>query len=107
MVSGQALFKLASLGMPSDASLVKILIYLLSKPEFIAALFIYFCAAILWIFIIAQINLSTAYATAVGLCVLLLSIIDFSFFKSTITPSTLVGYSFIVAGITISFSSIK
>jgi drug/metabolite transporter (DMT)-like permease len=98
MAAGQMLFKLASLRLAADASLIERLGHLLLNWAFLTALAIYLALSVLWVWILSFTPLSRAYLF-VALSFAVVPIFGAAFFSEPMSLRLGIGIAVILAGL--------
>jgi drug/metabolite transporter (DMT)-like permease len=98
MAAGQILFKLASLRLPADGSLVERAYSLLQNWLFLAALALYLALSVLWVWILSFTPLSRAYLF-VALSFALVPVLAGIVFSEPISLRLAIGMALILCGL--------
>lgn len=96
--AGQVLFKLAALELPQLNALN---IQSILTPKLVAALFVYGCATIMWLFVLRTVPLRLAYPFA-ALAFIAVPIMSFFWVHEPLRTNTIIGAVIILFGVWIS-----
>jgi drug/metabolite transporter (DMT)-like permease len=98
MAAGQILFKLASLRLAPDGSLVERVSSLLQNWLFLAALAIYLVLSVLWVWVLSFTPLSRAYLF-VALSFAIVPVAGAVLFAEPLSPRLMIGIGLILCGL--------
>ena len=98
MAAGQILFKLASLRLAPDGSLVERVSSLLQNWLFLAALAVYLVLSVLWVWVLSFTPLSRAYLF-VALSFAIVPVAGAVLFAEPLSPRLMIGIGLILCGL--------
>ena len=98
MAAGQILFKLASLRLVPDGSLVERVSSLLQNWLFLAALAVYLVLSVLWVWVLSFTPLSRAYLF-VALSFAIVPVAGAVLFAEPLSPRLMIGIGLILCGL--------
>ena len=99
MVSGQILFKAASMSIPAASNPLSGLSAAVGSWKFLLALGLYAAGTLLWMTILKKVPLSTAYPISMGLTIALTFLASNLIFGETFATKQAIGAGLIIAGI--------
>jgi multidrug transporter EmrE-like cation transporter len=99
MVSGQTLFKAASLHLRDSSNPIDAAIASLSEWRFLLALAVYAAGTLLWMHILKQIPLSIAYPISMGSTIALTFLASHLIFGESYSASQAFGTALIITGV--------
>jgi drug/metabolite transporter (DMT)-like permease len=98
LATGQALFKMSAPSADQQVNAIGWAIILLKQPSFWAAISLYGCATLLWVYLLQSVPLSRAYPFA-ALGFVIVPVLAVGLFGERLTPTYIAGAALIVAGI--------
>ena len=101
LAAGQMLFKLAGQGISLKAGVLHFAIKLMTNPIFILGCILYAFATFLWVALLSQFQISTAYPLVTAFSILITVTSGILLFGERLSLSSLIGILFISIGVAV------